>query len=84
MSLVDGMPGDLVPGDVVCGTRESRHHQKPLTPSGGVSPLNEDCDGGGEGGDVAGSPPQGVGGGPKNPLEGVGGYAEVEGPGLGA
>ena len=84
MSLVDGVPGDLVPGDVVCGTRETRHDQQPLAPGCGVGPLDEGLDGGGEGGDVAGGPSQGVGGGPQQPLQGVGGGAKVEGPGLGA
>ena len=84
MSLVNGMPGDLDPGDVVCGTRETRHHQKTLAPGGGVDPLDEGSDGGGEGGDVAGGPSQGVRGGPQQPLQGVGGVAEVESPGLGA
>ena len=84
MSLVDGVPGDLVPGDVVCGTGETRHHQQPLVTSGGVGTLDEGRDGGGEGGDVAGGPSQVVRGGRQQPLEGVGGGALVEGPGLGA
>ena len=84
MSPLNGMPGDLIPGDFVRGTRETRHHQQTLAPGGGVDPLDEGSDGGGEGGDVAGGAPQGVGGGPQQPLQGVGGVAKVESPGLGA
>ena len=70
MPLLHHVPGHLLPGDVLGGAGQPGHHHQPLLPSLGVGPLDEGGDGGGEGGEVAGGPAQGVGGAPQQPLQG--------------